>query len=381
MLSGEGMVMRWIPYGRHSIDESDIKAVSEVLKSDYLTTGPRVGEFESLVASRCDVRHGVAVSSGTAALHCCMFALGVGPGDEVVVPPITFVASANCVVYQGGTPVFADVEPGTLLLDPDAVEAAITPRTKAIVGVDYAGQTCDWDALRRIADRHGVALVADSCHALGGAYKGRKVGSLADMTVLSFHPVKHIATGEGGMVLTDDEELARKVRLFRGHGITSDAFSREKEGAWFYEMTDLGFNYRITDIQCALGISQLGRLDAFLARRREIASEYDAFFRGTCVTPLVCKEQRLHAYHLYVVEVPDRDRVFSDLRQAQIGVNVHYIPVHFHPYYRQRFNTGEGLCPVAEKAYGRILSLPMYPSMSDDDVARTKATVLEVVER
>ena len=234
----------FLPYGRQIIDDEDIAAVTDALRSDWLTTGPAVERFERSVCAFTGVGYGVAVNNGTAALHTAMFALGIGPGDEVIVPPMTFAATANCVLYQGGTPVFADVDTDTLLIDPAAVDAAVTPRTRAIIGVDYAGQPCDWDALRSIADRRKLALVADACHALGGEYKGRKAGVLADVTVFSFHPVKHITTGEGGMVTTDDASLAEKMRRFRNHGITTTAAQREKAGGWFYEMADLGRNYR-----------------------------------------------------------------------------------------------------------------------------------------
>ena len=374
-----------IPYGRQSIDEDDIKAVVEVLRSDWLTTGPKVAEFEQAVADYVGAKYAVAVSSGTAALHCAMYALGIGRGDEVIVPPITFAATANCVVFQGGTPVFADVAPETLLIDPAQVEAKITPRTKAIIAVDYTGHPCDYDSLRKIADKNNFVLVADACHALGAEYKGRKVGSLADMTVFSFHPVKHITTGEGGMITTDDVELTERMRLFRNHGITRDpkCFSSPPSAlrpltsdfSWFYEMVDLGHNYRITDMQCALGLSQLEKLPKFIERRREIAARYDEAFAGLSgINPLAVRPDALHAYHLCVVKVDfgvlysDRDVVFQALHEKGIGVNVHYIPVHLHPFYRNRFGIGPGLCPIAEAAYEHIISLPIFPSMRNEDV-------------
>jgi UDP-4-keto-6-deoxy-N-acetylglucosamine 4-aminotransferase len=360
--------MRKIPYGRQHIDADDVKAVAEALQSDYLTTGPRVAEFEQAVAGYCGARHAVAVSNGTAALHAAMFALNIGPGDEVIVPAITFAASSNCVLYMGATPVFADVDPDTLLIDTDSARRCITTRTKAIVGVDYAGQPCDWDALRAIADEHGLALVADGCHALGGTCNGRKVGTLAEMTVFSFHPVKHVATGEGGMILTDDPDYDSRLRLFRNHGITTEARTRDEAGEWFYEMTELGYNYRLTDIQAALGTSQMRKLTTFLKKRRDIAKFYDTAFAGTDIRPLATRNDVEHAYHLYVVRVSDRDRVFKELRQAGIGVQVHYIPVHLHPYYRDKLGTGTGMCPVAEEAYGQILSLPMFPDLTEDDM-------------
>jgi len=346
-----------------------------------LTTGPKVSEFENAFADYVEAKHAVAVSNGTAALHCAMYAIGIGPGDEVIVPPMTFAATANGVVFQGGTPVFADVRQGTLLIDPAEAEKKITDRTKAIIAVDYAGQPCEYERLRAIADRHGLRLVADGCHALGAEYKGQRVGgSLADMTVFSFHPVKHIATGEGGMITTNDPELSRKMRLFRNHGISTDFRQREESGSWFYEMTDLGYNYRITDMQCALGLSQMEKLPGFLARRRKIADAYNHAFAGTeGIDPLALREDALHAYHLYVVRIDSmvRTLVFEKLREKGIGVNVHYIPVHLHPYYRGRFGTGPGLCQVAEEAYEQIISLPMFPGMRDEDVEYVCHTLKE----
>lgn len=374
-----------LPYGRQWLDDDDIAAVVEVLRSDWLTTGPKVSEFERVFVDFVGAREAVAVSNGTAALHTAMYAAGIGPGDEVIVPPITFAASANCVGFQGGTPVFADVDPDTLLLDPAQVEAKITPRTKAIIAVDYTGQACDYDALRAITDRHGLTLVADACHAVGGSYKGRPVGSLADLSAFSFHPVKHITTGEGGMITTDDPDLAQRMRVFRNHGITTDHRQREQQGSWFYEMVDLGYNYRLTDFQCALGMSQLYKLPGWVARRREIARRYDAAFAEMpAVGPLGARDDVSHAYHLYMIRLDldqlqvDRARVFAALRAEGIGVNVHYIPVHLHPYYRERFGTGPGLCPVAEAAYERLITLPIFPHMSNDDVDDVIAAVDKV---
>ena len=376
-----------LPYGRQWVDEADVQAVVEVLRSDWLTTGPKVDEFEQAFADFVGAREAVAVSNGTAALHAAMYAVGIGPGDEVIVPPMTFAASANCVVFQGGTPVFADVDPDTLLLDPAQVEAKITPRTKAIIAVDYTGQPCDYDALRAIADRHGLILVADACHALGGSYKGCPVGSLADLSTFSFHPVKHITTGEGGMITTDDPELARRMRVFRNHGITTDHRQRDQQGSWFYEMVDLGYNYRLTDIQCALGMSQLRKLPGWVARRQTIARRYNAAFAEMpAVGSLGVREEVSHAYHLYMIRLDvtqlraTRTEVFAALRAEGIGVNVHYIPVHLHPFYRERFGTGPGLCPVAEAAYEQIISLPIFPCMSDDDIDDVIAAVRKVLE-
>lgn len=376
-----------LPYGRQWLDEDDIAAVIEVLRSDWLTTGPKVGEFEEAFADFVGAQEAVAVSNGTAALHAAMYAADIGSGDEVIVPPMTFAASANCVVYQGGTPVFADVDPDTLLIDPEQVEAKITPRTRAIVAVDYTGQPCDYDALRAIADSHDLILVADACHAVGGSYKGQPVGSLADLSTFSFHPVKHITTGEGGMITTDDPELARRMRVFRNHGITTDHRQREKEGSWFYEMVDLGYNYRLTDVQCVLGLSQLRKLPGWVKRRQEIARRYDeALADLPAVRPLAVRQEVSHAYHLYMIQLDlerlrvDRAQVFAALVAEGIGVNVHYIPVHLHPFYRERLGTGPGLCPVAEAAYEWLVTLPMFPRMRDGDVDDVIAAMRKVTE-
>ena len=374
-----------LPYGHQCIDEDDIKAVVDVLRSDWLTTGPKVAEFEKRFAEMVGAKYAVAVNSGTAALHAAAFAAGIGPGNEVITTSMTFAASANCVLYCGGHPVFADVEADTLLLDPSCVESKVSPKTKAIIAVDYAGQPCDYDALKKITDRHGLILIADACHALGATYKNRKVGTLADMTVFSFHPVKHITTGEGGMVVTDNPDFAVKLRAFRNHGITTDHRQREAEGSWFYEMAELGYNYRLPDINCALGLSQLKKLDKFVARRRQIAALYDSAFADmTALSPLARRDDRKSSYHLYVVGLnlsklnASRQQVFGALRAENIGVNVHYIPVYWHPYYN-KLGYGKGLCPVAEKAYEEIVTLPLFPAMSDrdaEDVIRAVKKVL-----
>lgn len=374
--------MKKIPYGKQVISEQDIEAVASILRSDWLTTGPSVAEFEGVVKDFAGVTHGVTVSSGTAALHCAMYAVGISPGDEVIVPAMTFAATANAVIYQGGVPIFADVEKDTLLLSPENAEALITPRTKAIVAVDYAGQPCDYTALRTIADKYNLALITDACHALGAESHGRRVGSLADISVFSFHPVKHITTGEGGMAVTDNPEYAHRMRLFRNHGISTDFREREKQGSWEYEMVDLGFNYRMTDFQCALGISQVHSLPDFLNRRCQIAKRYaEAFSKSDNVFPLKVNTDIRHAWHLYVVKLSgkliNRKEVFQAMRSAGIGVNVHYLPVHLHPFYSQRFGYGPELCPVAEEAYHHILSLPIWPGMSDDDVD----TIIERLEQ
>lgn len=369
-----------IPYGHQWIDEADIRAVVDVLRSDWITTGPKVSEFERAVADYVGAKFAVAVNSGTAALHAAMHAADIGPGDEVILPPITFVATANCVVFQGATPVFADVEPDTLLINPADVESKITGRTKAIIAVDYAGQPCDYTALRNIAQRHDLILVADACHSIGAQINGGNVGTLADLSVFSFHPVKHITTGEGGMVATDDAKFAERMRRFRNHGISMDSQQRAEHATWYYQMEDLGYNYRITDFQCALGLSQLQNLPAFLERRRQIAAHYnESFSRLKQVEPLGLREGVLHAYHLYVVKtkyrVADvgRSKFFQKMREKGVDVNVHYIPVHMQPFYRKHFNTHPGLCSAAETAYEAILSLPIFPAMKAADVQRVIA--------
>jgi perosamine synthetase len=360
-----------IPYGRQCIEEDDIQAVVEALRSDWITTGPAVSAFEKSVADFVGAEYGVAVSSGTAALHTAVYASGTKAGDEVIVPAMTFAATANAAVFQGATPVFCDVDADTLLIDAGLVESKVSPRTRAIIAVDYAGQPCDYDALREIADKNKLVLIADACHSLGATYRGKKVGTLADLTVFSFHPVKHITTGEGGMVVTGNRQYQQRMTMFRNHGITTDHRQRAEKGSHVYEMVDLGYNYRITDFQCALGTSQLKKLPGWIKRRQEIASRYDkAFITIKSVKSLTTASNVSHVYHLYVVKLQDveRDEVFDSLRKDGIGVNVHYIPVHLHPFYRGRFGTKEGLCPVAEAAYKQILSLPMFPAMTDKDV-------------
>jgi UDP-4-amino-4,6-dideoxy-N-acetyl-beta-L-altrosamine transaminase len=361
---------KFLPYGRQSIGEDDIEEVAAVLRSDWLTTGPAVERFEGAVAEFTGARHAVAVSSGTAALHAAMYAADIRPGDEVIVPAMTFAATANAVVYCGGTPIFADVQQDSLLIDPTSVAEKITSRTRGIIAVDYAGQPCDYADLRDIANRHSLFLIADGCHALGASYQGTTVGAIADATTFSFHPVKHITTGEGGMITTNDSRMATRMRQFRNHGITSDHRDRSEKGQFFYEMADLGFNYRLSDIHCALGFSQLRKLPFWLEQRRNLARRYDEFLAASdSVTPLKTGGGRTHAYHLYVVRLKkQRDEVFRSLREQGIGANVHYLPVYLHPFYREKFNYGAALCPVAEVAYKEVLSLPMYPQMDFADV-------------
>lgn len=376
-----------LPYGRHHIDETDINAVVATLRSDWLTTGPRVQELEKNVAEYLGVPETVAVSSGTAALHTMMAAINLGPGDEVIVPTMTFAATANAIVYQGAIPVFADINADTLLIDESNIEKLITKRTKAIVAVDYAGQPCNYKRLNEIAQAYGLTLLDDACHALGATYNGIKVGAIASLTAFSFHPVKHITSGEGGLIATLDSELADKMRRFRNHGISTDFRQREQRNTWYYEMTDLGYNYRITDIQCALGISQLKKADQWLKRRSDIAAQYNESFSGLQgINLLETNQGCLHAYHLYVIKIDDqvlrvdRSKVYSALRAEGIGVNVHYLPVHLHPFYRHKYSAQKGLCPEAERAYQSIISLPIFPSMTDEDMQNVIDATYKVVE-
>ncbi len=385
-----GMPVRktFLPYGRQSIDEADIEAVIEVLRSDWLTTGPKVAEFEEAFAEWLGSKYAVSFSSGTAALHGAAFAAGLKPGDEAITSPMTFAATANCVLYQRATPVFADVSPDTLNLDPKDCARRITPQTKAILPVDYAGHPADLDEFAALAEKHGLVVIEDACHALGAEYRGRKVGSISQMSVFSFHPVKHLTTGEGGMVATDNSLFAETLRRFRNHGISSDARQRQQDGEWFYEMVLLGFNYRLTDIACALGIQQLERLESNLARRRDIATRYNGAFAEIpgIIAPKV-REDVNPAWHLYPIRLrlenlsDGRAQIFRALRAENIGVSVHYVPVHLHPYYRDRFGYKPGAYPVAEDAYERLLSLPMFHGMSDQDVDDVIRAVSKVMMR
>ena len=363
-----------LPYGRQSLLDEDIEAVVEVLRSSWLTTGPKVDEFEEALKSVTGAKEAVVVANGTAALHAMIAALDLGPADEVIVPSLSFAATANCAAYQGAKPVFADVCPETLLLTVETVEPLISERTKAVIAVDYGGQPCNYTALEKLLSSKGIPLLADACHSIGGSWEKRPVGSLALMSAFSFHPVKHVATGEGGAITTNDSELARKMRIFRNHGITTDHRQRANTGSWYYEMVTLGYNYRLSDIHCALGVSQLKRLKGIIRRRQELAHRYDeAFSRLPRVKPLLCQREASHAYHLYVILVDLQDleltknELYSALRAEGIGVNVHYVPIHLHPFYRQNYGTREGMCPIAEAAYKRILTLPLFHSMEDRD--------------
>jgi UDP-4-amino-4,6-dideoxy-N-acetyl-beta-L-altrosamine transaminase len=384
----------FIPYGRQSIDEEDIQAVAEVLRSDYLTTGPKVEEFEKVVADYVGAKYAVAVSNGTAALHIACLAAGIGPGDEVITTPITFAASANCVLYCGGTPVFADIKKDTYNIDPQDIEKKITDKTKAIIAVHYTGQPCEMDAIHAIAKKHNLLVIEDGAQVISGQYKGKMVGGLSDMTTFSFHPVKPVTTGEGGMVTTNHKELYERLKLFHTHGITRQPeMMHNNDGPWYYEQLELGYNYRITDIQCALGISQMRKLDRFAEHRRKLAAIYDAEFarltkeknlydnegKPLVVTPYQHPDC-LSSYHLYMIQVPAaiRRQVFEELRKADIGVNVHYIPVYKLPYY-QEHGYKDVCCPNAEEFYSRAITLPLFADMTEEQVNYVAAQVVRIV--
>ena len=376
-----------LPYGRQAVSEEDIQAVVDTLRSDWLTTGPKVNGFEEAFAAWVGARHAVTFSSGTAALHAAAFAARIGPGDEAITSPLTFAATANCVLYQGGRPIFADITKDSLTIDPEQISSLINSRTKALLPVDYAGHPADLDAVLKIAERNGLTVIEDACHALGAEYRNQRVGSIAHVTIFSFHPVKHLTTGEGGMVTTNDRKLADILRKFRNHGMSSEARDRQREGQWHYEMVLLGFNYRLPDIACALGLQQLARLDSNLARRTQIATRYSSAFRKIpgIIIPAVSPEV-MPAWHLYPVRFElgqftgDRAKIFRALRAENIGVNVHYIPVHLHPYYRDRFGYKGGEFPVAEAAYESLISLPMFHGMTDDDVSDVICAVEKVTQ-
>ena len=376
-MAGGPDALSFLPYGRQEIADADVEAVVATLRSELITQGPGVERFEAALAERVGAAHAVAFSSGTAALHAAAFAAGVGEGDEVITTPITFAASANCALYLGARPRFVDIDPSTWNLDTAAAAAAVGERTRAVVPVSYAGLPVDLAPLAPVRDR--VAVIEDAAHALGGERSGAPVGGPggASLTAFSFHPVKVVTTGEGGAVTTEDPELARRLRLFRTHGITREGISPGRtDGGWYYEMQELGFNYRITDFQCALGVSQLRRLDGWIERRNAIAARYRELLAGESRIdlPPAAPAGSLHAHHLFPIRVragaEARLRAFEALRGAGIGVQVHYIPVYRLPYYRDTLGYPQDACPHAEELYAGLISLPMFPAMEDADVER-----------
>lgn len=359
-----------IPYGKQTINEDDIEEVVAVLKSDWLTQGPIVEEFEKKLAEYCGVKFAVVVANGTAALHAAYFAVGLKKGDEFITSSITFAATANAGIWQGGRPVFVDVDKITGNIDPELIEEKITPRTRVLVPVDYTGRPADLDEIKKIAEKYNLVIIEDACQALGAQYKNNKVGSVSDLSVFSFHPVKSITTGEGGAVLTNNEMYYRKMKMFVTHGITKKNLKNISPGDWYYEMQELGMNYRLTDFQSALGISQLRKLDGFLKRRRGIAEAYEEALNGlkNIVLPMRDSEDSKSSWHLFVINLTGdmlnrRSEIFKKLREANIGVQVHHIPVYLHPYY-QDMGYKKGLCPLAEIFYETAISLPIYPSLN-----------------
>jgi UDP-4-amino-4,6-dideoxy-N-acetyl-beta-L-altrosamine transaminase len=377
-----------LPYGHQWIDEEDIKAVIDVLRSDWITQGPKVAEFEKEFARYVGARYSVAVNSGTAALHAACFAARIEKGDEVITTPITFAASANCVLYQGGTPVFADIKEDTLNIDPEEIKKKINQKTKALILVDFTGLPVDLKEIQEITWEYNLVIIEDASHALGATYKDSKIGSISDMTIFSFHPVKHITTGEGGMITTNNKEYYERLILFRTHGITKE---RDKllnyEGPWYYEMQELGYNYRLTDFQCALGLSQLKKIDSNLAKRREIVKVYNSKFKD--MPEIKIPENNPFdsnpAWHVYMIQLNlerikvGRREIFEALRAENIGVNVHYIPIHLQPYYQKKFGYHLGDFPKAENYYSRAITLPIFPKMSDKDVYDVVRAVKKVI--
>ena len=385
IFGGKPVRDKYLPYGHQWIDDEDIASAVRVLKSDWITQGSKIKEFEEAIGKYVGAKYAVALSSGTAALHSACFAAGISKGDEVITTPITFVASSNCILYMGGKPIFADIKEDTYNIDPEEIEGKITNRTKAIIPVDFAGQSADLDKIHKIAQKHNLIVIEDATHALGAEYKTNqkwvKAGSCihSDMAIFSFHPVKPITTGEGGMVVTDNKEYYEKLLMFRTHGMTKESSkfkvqSSKLIGNWYYEMQELGFNYRLTDFQCVLGISQLRKLDKFIQRRREIVKRYNEAFKNIdeIITPYEKPEVK-SGWHIYVIRLSldklkaTRREIFEALRAENIGVQVHYIPVYYHPYYK-KLGYQKGICPKAEKYYEEAITLPVFPAMKDEDI-------------
>ena len=387
IFGGTPVLERKIGYGHQYIDDADIQAVVDVLKSDYLTCGPKIDEAEEKLCRITGAKHAVLIANGTAALHAICFAAGIGEGDEVITTPITFAASANCALYCGGKPVFADINPETYNIDPDQIEKCITNKTKAVVAVDYTGQAVEINRIKTICDQHGLVFIEDAAHSLGTKYDGKPVGSIADMTEFSFHPVKTCTAGEGGAITTNDDELYKKLLLFRTHGITRNPawMNKESEGGWYYQQIDLGYNYRMTDIQAALLSSQLDKLDMFAARRKELVNRYNEAF-GKMPEITVQKEipESDTVRHLYILQFNlemlkcGRREIFDALQAEGVGVNVHYIPTYSFPYY-QKLGYKMGACPNAEKLYERMVSIPLYYGLTNEQQDKVIEAVQKVI--
>ncbi|RDY23313.1 UDP-4-amino-4,6-dideoxy-N-acetyl-beta-L-altrosamine transaminase [Romboutsia maritimum] len=385
---GKPVRSTYLPYGKQYIDKNDIEAVVNVLNGKYLTTGPKIKEFEDKVAKYVGAKYAVAVSNGTAALHSACYAAGIKNGDEIITSPITFAASANCILYCGGKPIFADINPHTYNINPKEIEKKITNKTKAIIPVHFTGQSVNLDPILELARKYNLIVIEDAAHALGTKYKDKHIGSISHMTEFSFHPVKTITSGEGGVITTNSEKFYEKLILFRTHGITKnkDFMNNKDKGPWYYEQIDLGYNYRITDLQCALGISQLDKIDDFIKRRKELVNMYDEEL-SKIDGIIIQKEEEFSdtSRHLYIINldldkfIVGRKEIFEALLAENIGVNVHYLPVYLHPYY-QKLGYKKGLCPIAEKLYKSIITLPLYPKMDDKDFSDVIKAVNKVLD-
>jgi len=366
----------FLPYGTQWLDDAEINEVVDSLKSDWITTGPKMRRFEELFKEYKNSRYAVAVNSGTAALHISTSTIGIGPGDEVITTPLTFVASANCVIYRGGTPILADIQKDTYNIDPNKIKKKITSKTKAIIPVHFTGQPCNMDEISEIAQENNLYIIEDAAHAIDAEYKNKKIGTISDLTTFSFHPVKNITTAEGGMVTTNREDFYEKLLMFRTHGINRDAIKRfGKEGGFYYDMQYLGFRYNLSELHSALGINQMSKLESFQNRRREIVKIYYKELESLEeITLPYVKKNIKHSWHLFVLQLNletlkvDRDHIFKAMRAENIGVNVHYIPIHYHSYYKDHFGLKKGILPNVEWLYPRLLTIPIFPKMSDDDV-------------
>lgn len=387
IFGGKPVLDKKIGYGHQYIDDTDIQAVVDVLKSDFLTCGPKIDEAEAKLCEITGAKHAVLMANGTAALHAAAFAAGIGSGDEVITTPITFAASANCILYCGGKPVFADINPQTYNIDPNSIEKCITEKTKAVVAVDFTGQAVEIQSIREICEKHNLIFIEDAAHSLGTKYDGKPVGSLADMTEFSFHPVKTCTAGEGGAVTTNDDDLYKKLTLFRTHGITrvQDWMDKESEGGWYYQQVALGYNYRITDMQAALLSSQLDKLPVFAKKRKELVRRYNEAFK---VMPEVIVQKEIPesdtVRHLYILQLNfdmlkcGRREIYDALQAEGVGVNVHYVPVYSFPYYQQ-LGYKMGSCPNAERLYERIISIPLFYGLTDEEQDRVVEAVKKVV--
>jgi len=372
-----------IPYGHQWIDQRDIEEVVKVLKTDWITQGPKIEEFEKSVAKYCGAKYAVAVSSGTAALHAAYATAGIKAGDEVITTPLTFAATAYTITFLGAKPVFADIEEDTLNIDPKKIEKKITKKTKAIAPVDFAGQPCNYEEILKIAKKYKLLVIEDAAQSFGAEYKGKRIGSFADLTTLSFHPVKTITTGEGGMILTNNKGFYEKLKVFRHHGI----IKKPERGSWYYEIKNLGHNFRITDFQCALGLSQLKKIGKFIKRRREIVARYNKAFKDIeeIILP-VEKKDRKSAWHLYIIQLSleklktNRKKIFEKFQKEGVGVQVHYLPLHLQPFFQRKFGYKIGDFPIAEKYYQRAITLPLFPAMREEDITRVIKIVKEMIQ-